>query len=160
MSTAPTPSREVVLAPGEGKTIEAQGARLTVKASSADTGGAYALVDYVAPPHYAGPPPHVHRATDEAFFVLEGQLTVRLGERTVEAGPGAFVQVARSTVHTFANHGDVPARFVGVLVPGGFEGYYEELPGLIARHGYPPPPAVMAELARRYDVAAAPSQPT
>jgi mannose-6-phosphate isomerase-like protein (cupin superfamily) len=148
--------RDVVLGPEEGARVEVLGARVTLKATSADTGGAYGCLEYIAPPAYAGPPPHWHRAMEEIFVVLEGELTLRLGEREVVAGPGAFVQVARGTAHTFANRGAGPVRFLGLVVPGGWEGYFAELPGLVAAHSYPPPPAVMAELMARYDVVPVP----
>jgi mannose-6-phosphate isomerase-like protein (cupin superfamily) len=96
-----------VLGPGEGARVEVMGARITVKATGADTGGAYGCLEYVAPPAFAGPPPHLHRAMEEAFVVLEGELTLRLGDREVVAGPGAFVQVARGTPHAFANRAGV-----------------------------------------------------
>jgi Cupin domain len=93
---------------------------------------------------------------EEAFVVLEGELTLRLGDREVVAGPGAFVQVARGTPHAFANRGPGPVRFLELVVPAGWEGYFAELPRLIAAHGYPPPPAVMAEVMARYDVVPVP----
>ena len=36
-----------------------------------------------------GPPPHIHLREDESFWVLDGEFSVSLGDRTLMAGPGA-----------------------------------------------------------------------
>jgi mannose-6-phosphate isomerase-like protein (cupin superfamily) len=58
-----------------------------VKASAADTGGQYTLLEITAP---AGlqTPLHVHYGEDEGFYVLEGSVTIRVGDATVEVGAG------------------------------------------------------------------------
>lgn len=62
-------------------------------------------------------PPHVHHGSDEAFFVLDGQLEVLQGEerRILAAGDLAFI--AAGTVHTFANRGPGQARILVVMTP-------------------------------------------
>ena len=66
----------------------------------------------------AGPPrliapPHVHHADDEAWYVLEGALRVRVGQDEVEARAGAGVLVPRGTAHTYWNPG--PVRYLLVV---------------------------------------------
>jgi mannose-6-phosphate isomerase-like protein (cupin superfamily) len=63
-------------------------------------------------------PLHVHHADDEAWYVLEGALRFRLGEETVEAGPGAGVFAPKGTPHAYANarRGEL-ARYLLVLTP-------------------------------------------
>lgn len=82
--------------------------------------------------------------------MLEGTLTFTLEDRTIEAGPGSFVLVPPGTVHTFANTGDKPARFLGLVSPAGFEQYFREL-AAAAGEG-PLDPAVAAEISSRYDI--------
>jgi quercetin dioxygenase-like cupin family protein len=48
-----------------------------------------------------GPPPHLHHREDEAFYVLEGQMTVTCGEQTWTATPGSFVLLPRGIPHAF-----------------------------------------------------------
>lgn|SRR5215471_13994621 len=62
-------------------------------------------------------PPHVHHGSDEAFYVLDGQLEVLTGEvrKTLRAGELAFI--AASTVHTFANRGPGKCRVLVVMTP-------------------------------------------
>src|SRR5258707_13965623 len=42
-------------------------------------------------------PLHVHHADDEAWYVLDGALRVRLDDEVIEAGPGAAVFAAKGT---------------------------------------------------------------
>jgi mannose-6-phosphate isomerase-like protein (cupin superfamily) len=71
-------------------------------------------------------PLHVHHRTDEAFYVLEGELSVQIGQRHVKAPAGAMVLVPRGTMHRYANEGSSPARFLVIISPAGFEQYFVE----------------------------------
>ena len=66
---------------------------------------------------------HVHHAEDDSMLVLEGTLSVTLGddERRLEAGPGAFVLIPDGTPHAIVNHGPGDVRFLNVHAPGGFD---------------------------------------
>jgi mannose-6-phosphate isomerase-like protein (cupin superfamily) len=91
----------------------------------------------------AGTDPHVHREHDDVFFVLEGELTVRLGEDEVAAAAGTMVVVPPLVVHAYRNASDADVVFLNVHAPGsGFAAYLRAL-----RDGAPqdfdqhPPPA-------------------
>lgn len=105
------------VAPGEGEAVWFTNNRMTLKATAETTGGAYGLVEALAPAG-SGPPLHVHHREDETFWVLEGTLTVRCGERTFGAGPGSYVFLPRGIPHTFVVEGDSPARIVSISTPG------------------------------------------
>ena len=64
----------IPLGPGVGKTA-VLGDQYTFKAAQKDTSGAYALCEIVTPAAVAVPPPHIHEREDEAFYVLEGEMT-------------------------------------------------------------------------------------
>ena len=132
MSTTPVINlyRALALMPGEGRSLAFFGATVTYKVVSADTGGACSLFEYTAPPHFAGPPAHWHKVTQEVFYVLEGTVTFRLGDRVLKATPGAFVYVPTGVVHSFANEESTPARILGFLWPAGFEQFFVELTAL------------------------------
>jgi mannose-6-phosphate isomerase-like protein (cupin superfamily) len=152
-----TTDREVLYVPageaaGEGKSLRLGGNRLEIKAASEHTGGAFAVLEYRMAAHTPGPPPHLHRRTDEAFHVLEGELTFHLEDRSMEAGPGDFVLVPRGVVHTFENAGSSEARFLEVAAPGAFVGYFEELLAAVPAGGGPPDPATIAALYEKYDI--------
>ena len=92
-------------AAGERGSLQLMGNRLEIKAASGHTGDAFAVIEYRMAARTPGPPPHLHRRTDETFYVLEGELTFHLSDRSVGAGPGDFVLVPRGVVHTFENAG-------------------------------------------------------
>jgi mannose-6-phosphate isomerase-like protein (cupin superfamily) len=77
-----------------------------------------------------GTDPHVHRTHSDAFYVLEGELTVRLGADggSVAAGPGTLVVVPPLVVHAYRNAGDADVRFLNFHAPGnGFATYLRAL---------------------------------
>ena len=78
------------------------------------------IVELSIPGPWNGPRLH-HHDFDEAFYVLEGELTFQLGEELATAGPGSLTFAPRGSVHTFANLTDRPARYLLVITPGGFE---------------------------------------
>jgi mannose-6-phosphate isomerase-like protein (cupin superfamily) len=92
----------------------------TIHVRSDDSAGAVGIVEVTAPPHWDGPRLH-HHAFDEAFYVLEGRPTFQLGDEIVERGPGDVVFAPRDAIHTLANLGDEPIRYLLVCTPGGFE---------------------------------------
>jgi len=95
----------IVLSPGEGKIVPVPGHKVTHKVVGADTDGAYSLLEVELVGD--GPPQHIHKTEDEAFYVLEGEINVLLGERTFKATAGSFVRIPRGTVHTFSIMGMV-----------------------------------------------------
>jgi len=62
-------------------------------------------------------PLHVHHDDDEAWYVLEGMLEFRLGDRRVVAEPGAAVLAERGVPHTYRNAGEVAAEYLLVMTP-------------------------------------------
>ena len=83
------------------------------------------------------------------FYVLEGTLTLRLGDEEIEAGPGSFACVPPGVVHTFRNGSDGPVRLLNFNTPAGWEHYMRDL--AVAAQSDPLTPAVIARVASRYD---------
>jgi quercetin dioxygenase-like cupin family protein len=83
------------------------------------------------------------------FYVLEGVLTVRLGEETHQLKPGSFVCVPAGVVHTFSNPSDSPVRFLNFNTPAGWENYMRDL-AQAAKAGSLPP-EVIGRVASQYD---------
>jgi quercetin dioxygenase-like cupin family protein len=93
---------------------------------SEQSGGAVSMIDVVAPAGFPGPPLHVHDF-DEAFYVLEGELTFQLEDRLVTAGAGELAFAPRNVPHTFANRSGAPARYLLVCTPASFERYFARM---------------------------------
>lgn len=150
-----SPVRPYVLDADEGQAIWYVNNRATIKARADQTGGSFGLLEMqVAIGH--GPPLHVHHTEDEVLWVLEGQLTVRCGDETFSAGPGACVFTPRGVPHTFRLEGDTPARLLVLVVPGGGEGFFIEAGRPAENDGLPVPAppdvAHMRAIAAKYDM--------
>jgi quercetin dioxygenase-like cupin family protein len=97
---------------------------MTFLATGEDTQGQFALIEAVARKGNV-PPPHIHHREDETFYVLEGEMTVSVGDRTIKARPGAMVFLPRDVVHSFTIDSD-QARILILATPAGIEGYFQE----------------------------------
>jgi quercetin dioxygenase-like cupin family protein len=69
---------------------------------------------------------HTHEKTEESFYVLDGGFTFTIGDDDVEAGPGSFLLVPRSTKHVM-RAGPGGGRFLTLWTPGGLEAMFVEL---------------------------------
>ena len=136
-----------VVLPGQGRVIELGPLRLTVKESGDHTRGALALVELEASTTFHSPPQHIHRAHEEGFYVLDGELEVTAGREKVRAQPGTFVMVPIGVPHTFGNATSGRVRFLCTLSPDHYVHYFEEVASLFAA-GRPDPQTVGAIMAR------------
>ena len=124
------------------------GGQMVVKSRDDDTGGAYSLYYNIIPPGSPGPRPHLHRDHEEAFYVLDGELTVRIGMRTITAPAGSFVVVPRGEVHQPSNRGTQPTTVLLIFSPAGMDRFFEEAAARRMPLQAPPTdPAVEQELA-------------
>ena len=138
-----------LLGPGEGEHHDAGPVHITIKAGGEHTGGTFFLSESTLAPGFAGPPPHRHRELHDMFYVLEGTLTLVLGDEEVQAAPGTFACAPPGVVHTFRNDGDAPARVLNFNTPAGWEEYMRAL-SRAAKDG-PLTPEVIGGVASRYD---------
>ena len=129
----------------------ALGELLTMVATADQTGGAFSLM-HERLPRGAEPPPHVHRREDEAFYVLDGALTVRVGDDTFAASPGSFVFCPRDVPHLLTVEAD-EVRMLTLCTPGGVERLFVEL-GEPAPTRTLPPPGVEPDVERIVTLAA------
>ena len=109
------------------------GPRVLLRSEESD--GQVSVIE-TAPAPGVGPPLH-HHGFDEAFYVMEGELTFRLRDEVRTAGPGELVFAPRGVPHTFANLSDAPARQLIVCTPAGFERYFARMAA--ERQGTEPP---------------------
>jgi mannose-6-phosphate isomerase-like protein (cupin superfamily) len=64
---------------------------------------------------------HVHDDEDDAFYVVEGEMTFTFGDEGVPAPPGTFVLVPPGVEHGFRNDQDRPVRMLNIHAPAGFD---------------------------------------
>jgi len=109
-----------VVAVGEGEPLWFLGTLATVKLDGAATGGRFALVEVLFP-RGAAPELHSH-PQDETFHVLEGELSVWLGDlaKRRAAGRGSTVFAPARLPHTFRVESET-ARVLVLSTPAGIE---------------------------------------
>jgi quercetin dioxygenase-like cupin family protein len=134
--------------PADGKALPNPiGGRMVAKIRDEDTAGAYSIHDNTIPPGSPGPRPHIHRHHEEAFYVQEGELTVRVGPRTITAPAGSFVVVPRGVVHQPSNPGPQPTRMLLIFSPAGMDDFFEEAAeGCMPLQAAPTDPVVLEKL--------------
>ena len=122
-------------------------------ATGDDTDGGYYLVEAIVPPG-GGPPLHIQTREEEAFYILEGELSFygddgevvagpgtylnipkgakhrfrNNGDTTFVAGPGTYLNIPKGAKHRFRNNGDTTAKMIFFFTPAGIEGLFDELP--------------------------------
>jgi quercetin dioxygenase-like cupin family protein len=141
--------------PGNGETHQMGPSQIVIKAASEHTEGKFFLSESTIAPGFPGPPPHVHDELHDMFYVLDGALTMRLGDEEVIAEPGTFVCVPPGVVHTFSNRSDAPVRFLNFNTPGGWERYMRELVAAAREAGGQLSSEEIGRIASRHDFRAA-----
>ena len=100
------------------------GSLMTFLATSEDTHGQFALIEAVATKGNV-PPPHIHHREDEIFYVLEGEIVVSVGDRTIKGTPGTMVFLPRDVCHSFTIESE-QSRMLILLTPAGLERWFKE----------------------------------
>jgi len=103
-----------------------------------DTGGAYAFFEAHLPPLDIGPPPHIHRNEDVAFYILEGRFTFSNETGEIKAKPGDFIFLPRGRKHWLRNDSDTI----------GFEKFYDAAGTPVEDDTKMPPPPTHEELVK------------
>jgi quercetin dioxygenase-like cupin family protein len=112
-----------------------------ILAKSEATGGAYSLIHVTAPPDF-GTPYHLHHDEDEAFYVLEGELTVICEGKKTVVGTGGYIFLPRGVPHGFRSSSAKDSRVLLHVMPGrdvGFVGMMLEMSVPVRDHVLPAP---------------------
>lgn len=112
--------------------LEFAGNRMQFHQTGTSTDGRITLIEHTVAPATMAGPPHVHHAEDELTLLLDGALTVLVGERLSTISAGQSVWKPREVVHAFWNAGDRPARLLEIVAPAGLEQYFAALAGLFS----------------------------
>jgi mannose-6-phosphate isomerase-like protein (cupin superfamily) len=68
---------------------------------------------------------HRHGREDEISYVIEGTFRIWRGDKVLDVGQGGIAMLPRHQVHTFKNIGNGPGRLLTVILPAGFERFFE-----------------------------------
>jgi mannose-6-phosphate isomerase-like protein (cupin superfamily) len=119
------PSTPVIRKAAQGRTVAVVGDVYRFLATGEDTNGQYALWEAIVPPG-GGPPPHVHSREEEGFYVLEGEITIHVGDKRLVVNAGMFANMPVGTPHSFKNESSRPARMLISVAPAGLEKMFFE----------------------------------
>lgn len=134
-SSASQPSSRppIVLRAGEGRAYAMGDIAAVFKADGTETLGRYSISEWWLEPMTRGPGAHCHDE-DDLFYVLDGTMSILVGETWVQAGRGAFVLVPGGVVHDFENRGEVRAGVLNLSIPGEFERHMPNIAAWFREH--------------------------
>jgi mannose-6-phosphate isomerase-like protein (cupin superfamily) len=108
-----------------GERLEFWGTTIVVRASADTTGGAFTLFEEETP--VLDTSRHVHRETDELYYVIEGQHVFVCGDREFTVGPGGTVFLPHGVPHSHRRVVPLTGRLLCSTSPAGFEGFFRVL---------------------------------
>lgn len=128
--TSPGQPEHNPASPDDNLTLDVFGSLVTFQVRSAETDGAYAVVETVVPPGRAKIQMHTH-AAPETFQVLDGEFefhAVRDGKTSVfRATAGDIVHIPPHVPHGLRNVSKSASSIQTTIAPGSMEGYFLEL---------------------------------
>ena len=117
-TSGPLETASVLLPPDAGRGLQfGPGEHIVWKVTGAPTAELFDFCELTAAPQ-AGPPQHIHALHDEAFYIREGAFRMQGGTQRQVATAGAFVFIARGTVHAWQNIGSAPGHLLTLFTPG------------------------------------------
>jgi mannose-6-phosphate isomerase-like protein (cupin superfamily) len=137
----------------QGEVIEFGGFKAVFKSPSPGSKEGWMAAEYTLPAHQVGAPLHYHRFLTESFFVIQGELKIRVGEHEAIAGPGSYALVPPATPHGFANVSDEPVHFLAHASDGEHKEFMMRLLAMIQNAAVWPPvdPRPVIELGEEFD---------
>jgi quercetin dioxygenase-like cupin family protein len=140
---------------GDGERIAVTGDLYRFLATTADTGGAYAIWHATVPPG-GGPPPHRHSREMEVFFILNGEMTFFDDGKPLRLAAGGLISLPEGSRHWFRNESEGSAEMLIFIAPAGLERMFRET-GVASPDGVTHPPdeaekARLAAAASRYGI--------
>ena len=124
------------LGPGDGEALWFNRGFALLKATGDQTDGRFTALELLAPRGFASPL-HIHRAEDEFFVVLSGEVRVRHGDAVMEAVAGSIVYGPRDVPHAFYVD-SAEARLLLFFGPAGVEGFFRDAGKPAGFRGLPP----------------------
>jgi mannose-6-phosphate isomerase-like protein (cupin superfamily) len=135
--------------PHEGRVLDMGPFQMRVRADEEQTSGGFTLLEADEPPDF-GPPLHIHDDAAEAFYVLEGEYLIFIGDDEHLCPAGSFVYVPRGVEHGF-RVGRVRSRKLNFYLPAAMVGYFEEL-ALVNAAGATLEPEGLSAMAARHSM--------
>ena len=131
----------------DGERLRFSDADVVIKASADTTGGAFAIVEEIAP---LDTPLHVDEREEEVFYVLEGHHVIEVGDEAFPLGPGGLAFGPRGVPHAQRRLVPRTGRLLTMFSPAGFEAFFRELAE--AERAGTIGPGAYTEVSKRYGI--------
>lgn len=133
-------STPLIIRPAEGLTIPLGPSHLTIKLTSAQTGGRLALLEYRVAPSFVPPTtPHGHTRESQTVYIIEGSIRFEFEDQTVDLEAGSSLYIPENCLFNWQNPRPSPARMLYVFAPAGFEQFFVDVQQIYAKNpGVPP----------------------
>lgn len=116
----------IFLPPGEGRSYPMGRISAVFKADGDETQGGYSISEWWLEPHTQGPGAHSHEE-DDIFYVIEGTMSILVGDHWIDAAKGSFVLAPGGVTHDFENRSSSRAGVLNLSIPGDFEKHMPEI---------------------------------
>lgn len=136
---------------GQGEKANNNATYYTRKIKAENTAGAFSAVEVILKNGFLGAPPHLHQNLEEMMYVLEGSVTVMVGEEIFIVNAGDWHIRPRKLMHAFWNNSGKDAKFIDMYLPGGFEEYLIKICEIYKKYGRVEP-AEVDKFAKDYDI--------
>lgn len=114
-------SDALILPKGEGRVYHCGSMTAIFKADENETNEKYSISEWWLESNSDGPGPHLHEENDEVFYVLEGTISILVGDKWIDAEKGTFLRIPPNTLHDFKNQTNQKTGVLNFFIPGGFE---------------------------------------
>jgi quercetin dioxygenase-like cupin family protein len=120
MSTLP-----IVKHANQGEWLDVLGMQIKFLCTSDDTQGSYSsMINTV--PKGLGAPPHKH-PWDESFYVLKGQVALRIDENRYQLSEGDYALVPANSVHAFEGLSEEEGLLIAFESPSHSQEFFKEI---------------------------------
>lgn len=140
---------QILFSPDAAASVQMGGLGIVFRLPGDLSNNSFAVVEHPLKPHTLAAPMHSHIHEDEYSYILEGEVTFRIGDQQLTAHPGDWIYKPRNIPHTFWNAASTPARVLEIISPAGFESYFREMSAAAASGDR----EKMARIREKYDLA-------
>lgn len=134
-SSTSLPAAVIALRPGEGRHYDCGPMQSVFLADGEESGNRYSVSIWWVSPGKPGPGAHAHEANEELFYVIEGTMTLLVGDQYIDAEAGTFIRIPAGVTHDFENRTSQRAGLLNVFIPGGFEAHMPAIVEWFKDHG-------------------------
>jgi uncharacterized cupin superfamily protein len=121
-------AKGVVVLPEEAPVLQmaTPGRVARLRLLSTSTADSVMVFEETVPAGTPGGPYHLHHDSDEVMYILNGEISCKIGDRVTVGGPGTCAFMPRGVAHAWKNTGAETARVLFTYTPAAAGKWFEE----------------------------------